>query len=62
MPGQMLPCQLESVLDVPRNLRLKFHQNRVIRAKTRLISIVSKPIIMVVVVALIDVGLVKKKI
>ena len=33
-PGQMLPLQmslwqLESVLDVPRNLRLKFHQIRV---------------------------------
>ena len=33
-PGQMLPeqmslWQLESVLDVPRNLPLKFHQNRV---------------------------------
>ena len=34
MPGQMLlgqmsPWQLESVLDVPRNLSLKIHQNRV---------------------------------
>ena len=33
-PGQMLsvqmsPWQLESVLDVPRNLHLQFHQNRV---------------------------------
>ena len=25
--GQMSPRQLESVLDVPRNLPLKFHQN-----------------------------------
>ena len=28
-PGQMSPLQLESILDVPRNLCLKFHQNRV---------------------------------
>ena len=28
-PWQILPWQLESVLDVPRNLPLKFHQNRV---------------------------------
>ena len=26
---QMLPWQLESVLDVPRNLPVKFHQNQV---------------------------------
>ena len=29
LPGQMSPWQLESVLDVPRNLPVKFHQNRV---------------------------------
>ena len=29
LPGQMSLWQLESVLDVPRNLCLKFHQNRV---------------------------------
>ena len=29
LPVQMLPWQLESVLDVPKNLPLKFHQNRV---------------------------------
>ena len=29
MPWQMSMWQLESILDVPRNLRLKFHQNRV---------------------------------
>ena len=33
-PGQMLfeemlPWQLESILDVPNNLHLKFHQNQV---------------------------------
>ena len=28
-PGQMSLWQLESVLDVPRNLPVKFHQNRV---------------------------------
>ena len=28
LPGQMLPLQLESVLDVPKNLPLKFHQDR----------------------------------
>ena len=27
LPGQMSPWQLESVLDVPRSLHLKFHQN-----------------------------------
>ena len=32
LPGQMSPWQLESVLDVPRNLSLKFHQNRVINS------------------------------
>ena len=29
LPGQMSLWQLESVLDVPRNLPVKFHQNRV---------------------------------
>ena len=29
LPGQISPWQLESVLDVHRNLPLKFHQNRV---------------------------------
>ena len=29
LPGQMSPWQLEAVLDVPRDLSLKFHQNRV---------------------------------
>ena len=29
LPGQMSLWQLESVLDVPRNLPLKFHQKRV---------------------------------
>ena len=29
LPGQMSSWQLESVVDVPRNLSLKFHQNRV---------------------------------
>ena len=29
LPGQMSPWQLKSVLDVPRNLSLNFHQNRV---------------------------------
>ena len=29
LPGQMSPWQLESVLDVPRNLPIKFHQNKV---------------------------------
>ena len=29
LPGQMLLWQLESVLDFPKNLYLKFHQNRV---------------------------------
>ena len=29
LPGQMTPRQLESVLDVPRSLPLKFHQNQV---------------------------------
>ena len=29
LPGQMSPWQLESVLNVHRNLPLKFHQNRV---------------------------------
>ena len=29
LPGQMSPGQLESVSDVPRNLPLKFHPNRV---------------------------------
>ena len=29
LPWQMSPWQLESVLDVPRSLPLKFHQNRV---------------------------------
>ena len=29
LPEQMSPWQLEFVLDVPRNLRLEFHQNRV---------------------------------
>ena len=28
LPGQMSPYQLESVLEVPRNLPLKFGQNR----------------------------------
>ena len=31
LPGQMLPWQLESVLYVPRNLSLKFHQKQVLR-------------------------------
>ena len=29
LPGQMSLWQFESVLDVPRNLALKFHQNRI---------------------------------
>ena len=29
LPGQMSPWQLESVLDVPRNISLKFHPNQV---------------------------------
>ena len=29
LPGQMSPIQLESILDVHRNLPLKIHQNRV---------------------------------
>ena len=29
LPGQMSPWQLESLLDVSRNLPVKFHQNRV---------------------------------
>ena len=29
LPGQMSPWQLESVLNVHRNLPLNFHQNRV---------------------------------
>ena len=29
LPGQMSPWQLESVLDVPRSLPLKFEQNQV---------------------------------
>ena len=29
LPGQMSQWHLESVLDVPRNLRLKFGKNRV---------------------------------
>ena len=29
LPGQMSPWQMESVLDIPRKLHLKFQQNRV---------------------------------
>ena len=29
LPGQMSPWQLESVIDVPMNIPLKFHQNQV---------------------------------
>ena len=29
LPGQMSLCQSESVLDVPRNLPLKFYKNQV---------------------------------
>ena len=32
LPGQMSPWQLKSVLDVPRNLSLKFNQNRIFKA------------------------------
>ena len=33
LPGQMSPCQLESVLDVPKNLSLKFDQIKSVTAE-----------------------------